>query len=147
MANYSRQLYIRIGTQLPMTPHATIWSSKPLSAYTKSSSITTIMSTLHKHMAFHCRIPNAATHMHPHTPIKTYRHSDITYVYPPWLHSPLLPPPFLPIRHTQLILDYGQHNGTSRHTMKIKVSPNDYETHQPAHSYGHYLGSSVKHCS
>ena len=62
-------------------------------------------------------------------------------------YTPPPPRPFLPIRHTQLILDYGQHNGKSRHAMKIKVPPNDYESHQPAHSYGHYLGSSVKHCS
>ena len=37
------------------------------------------------------------------------------------------------------------HNGTSRHAMKIKLSPNDYGAHQCAHSYADYIGTSVIH--
>ena len=38
------------------------------------------------------------------------------------------------------------HNETSRHHMKIKISPNDYGGHQHAHSYADYLGTSVINC-
>ena len=50
------------------TTLSTVWPSKPLSATTNPAAFTTIMSTLHKHMAPHGRIPNTTTHIHPHTP-------------------------------------------------------------------------------
>ena len=78
--------------------------------------------------------------------IHQYRHthSDIvTIIYPQWLHSP----PFSLSDVPNSSWYYGQHHGTSRHSMKIKISPNYYETHQYADSYAHYLGSSVRHCS
>ena len=52
-------------------------------------------------MAPHDRIPNTTTNIHPHTPIQThpqwYSHNYIPTVV-------TLPPPLLPIRHTELIL-------------------------------------------
>ena len=36
------------------------------------AALTTIFPTLHKHMAPHGRIPNATTHIHPHTPTQAY---------------------------------------------------------------------------
>ena len=60
---------------------STIWSSKPLSAYTKSNSI-------HNHLVHSAqtygssqKVPRTTTHTHPHTPIRTYPH--ITTVVTP----------------------------------------------------------------
>ena len=49
-----------------------IWPSKPLLVYTKSSTIHNHFVPLHKHMVPHGRIPNTTTHTNPHEPTKTY---------------------------------------------------------------------------
>ena len=51
---------------------SSIWSSRPLSAYAKSSSIhnhIVHLFTLQKHATPHGRIPSTTTYAHPHTPI------------------------------------------------------------------------------
>ena len=61
--------------------------SKPLSAYTESSSIHNRLPTLHKHMAPHRRIPNTPTYIHPYTP--TYTNTNI-----PTVAAFFRPPPY-----------------------------------------------------
>ena len=77
-------------------------------------------------MAPHDRIPNTTTDIHPHTPIQThpqwYSHNYIPTVVT------LPPPPFSLSDIPNSSWYYGQHHGTSRHSMKIKISPNYYET-------------------
>ena len=72
-SDYSRQLYIRFDTQLPMTSHSPLFGHpNPYQPILNTAALTTILSTLHKHMAPHGRIPNTITHIHPHKPIQTY---------------------------------------------------------------------------
>ena len=85
LANYSGQLYIRISTIMPITPYSPPFDHpKPYQPIPNPAAFITILSTLHKHMAPHSRIPNTTTHTHLHTPIQTYRqwytHGDITTV-------------------------------------------------------------------
>ena len=56
------------------TTLSTIWPSKPLSAYTKSTVFITTLLTLHTHMVPHSKTPRTTTHTHPHTPMRTYPH-------------------------------------------------------------------------
>ena len=64
-----------------------IWPSKPLPVYSKSSIIlTAILSTLHKHMAYHNTIPSTVTHIHLHTPKHTCKHTHSNYTI---LFSPI----------------------------------------------------------
>ena len=62
-----------------------IWPSKPLLVYTKSSSIHNHFVPLHKHMVPHGRIPNTTTHTNPHEPTKTYPqwHTQNSYTFFP----------------------------------------------------------------
>ena len=64
------------------TTLSTIWPSKPLSAYTKSTVFITTLLTLHKHMVPHSKTPRTTTHTHPHTPIRTYPPHIATVVTP-----------------------------------------------------------------
>ena len=142
LANYPRQLYIRIGTQLSMTPQFPLYGHpNPYQPIPNPAAFTTILSTLHKYMAPHNRIPNTTTR---NTSLHQYRHthSDIrTVIHPQWLH--FFPPQCQ--THPTNLDTMDNHNGTSRHAMKIKISPNDYGTHQRAHSCADHLGTSVIH--
>ena len=72
-ANSSRQQYIRTGTPSPVTPHSPPFGhANPYQPIKKPVAYTTILSTLHKHMAPHNRNTNATTHIHPHTPLDAY---------------------------------------------------------------------------
>ena len=94
MSNYSQRLYVRIVTQLPITPHSPLSVSPNLhQAIPNPTTFRTILPTLHKHVASHSRIPNTNTHTHPHThPVQTYAqwctHSDISTVTTRLLPSP-----------------------------------------------------------
>ena len=85
LAKYSWQLYIRISTQLLMTPHSPLFDHPNHYQFIPIlAAFTTILSTLHEHMAPHSRISNTNTPTHPHTPIQTYpqwyTHVDVTLV-------------------------------------------------------------------
>ena len=87
MANYSRQLYVSINTQLPRAPHSSLSGHpNPYQPIQNPAAFTTILSTLHKYMA---PPPHILTDIHQ------YRHTYSyipTVIYPQWLDSP--PPPY-----------------------------------------------------
>ena len=56
-----------------MAPHSpTFGHLNPYQPVPSPTAFTTILSTLHKHMATHGKIPNTTTHTHPHTPIQAH---------------------------------------------------------------------------
>ena len=78
-----------------MTPHFPLSGNpNPYQPIPNPAAFTTILSTLHKHMTPHGKIPNTTTHKHPHAPY-TVHHTRYTaytvlktaYRQPPGSHD------------------------------------------------------------
>ena len=135
-ANYSQQLYIKIGTILLIAPHSPpIGHLNPYQPTSRPTAFITTSLTMHKHMAPRSRTPNATTHTHPHTPTTDMLTMIYSYQYD---HSSYT--------NTQLVLILLTANGTSRHATKIQILSNNYVTHQCSHTHAVSLEISVMRC-